>query len=446
MSQAISDPSAAKIRRNELFSMTWPMLLGVVSLMSFQLADSIFIARLGIDPLAVIGLTIPIYQVFIGVQVGIGIATTALISQLLGANKQDEAVRLAGVIVSVGASIIAALGFSIWLSRYVILEQLGGDTALRPLVDEFWSVWLFSALTGAVLYFGYSICRAHGNTMLPGSCMVITSLLNIALDPLFIFTFNLGLAGAAWASIASFGVGCILVYPKILTKHWLSFIDITVDFLKQLSSVMSIAVPAILSQLLPALAAIAATSLVARYGTESIAAWGLGIRVEFFSLILVLAMTMSLPQMIGRRFGEQNFDEIKALLRLAIQTVMIWQLALAVVLYVFSEQISFLLAANEALSEELSWFIIFIPISYAPLGVCMLLVSSANAISQAFSGLIISFVRLFICYLPCLAIGAEFGELKGLMMGVAVGNLLAGLSAWMLYKKAFIRAQKKGSV
>ncbi|WP_255376054.1 MATE family efflux transporter, partial [Oleiphilus sp. HI0080] len=68
--------------------MTWPMLIGIISLMSFQLVDSVFIARLGVAPLAVVGFTIPIYQLFIGIQVGIGIATTALISQLLGANKE----------------------------------------------------------------------------------------------------------------------------------------------------------------------------------------------------------------------------------------------------------------------------------------------------------------------------------------------------------------------
>jgi putative MATE family efflux protein len=438
-----SEQDAAPLRRKELFSMTWPMLLGIVSLMSFQLADSMFIARLGIAPLAVIGLTIPIYQVFIGVQVGIGIATTALISQLLGAKKNEEAVRLAGVIVAIGASAIAIIALCIWLARYQILEFLGGEASLRPLVDAFWSVWLISAFTGAFLYFGYSICRAHGNTMLPGSCMVLTSLLNIALDPLFIFTFELGLAGAAWASIASFGAGWLLVYPKVFKKHWLTFTHISVGLVEQCLKVMSIALPAMMSQLLPALASILATSLVAQYGTESIAAWGLGIRVEFFSLILVLAMTMSLPQMIGRRFGEKNFVEIQALLKLAIQVVFLWQIILAALLYSFSGQVSLLLAGNEAITEELSWFIIFIPISYAPLGVCMLLVSSTNAVSQAFSGLFISFVRLFICYLPFLALGAELGGLKGLMIGAAVGNVIAGICAWFLYKKAFAKAQKK---
>ena len=93
----------------ELFKMTWPMLLGIVSLMSFQLVDSIFIARLGVEPLAVIGFTIPIYQVFIGIQVGIGIATTALISQLLGAKKDERAKQLAGLIVCIGSAIFIVL-------------------------------------------------------------------------------------------------------------------------------------------------------------------------------------------------------------------------------------------------------------------------------------------------------------------------------------------------
>ncbi len=78
--QTITPPSLSR----QLFQMTWPMLFGVLSLMSFQLVDSAFIGQLGVLPLAAQGFTLPIQMIIIGIQVGLGIATTAVISRALG--------------------------------------------------------------------------------------------------------------------------------------------------------------------------------------------------------------------------------------------------------------------------------------------------------------------------------------------------------------------------
>ncbi len=87
----------------QLFSMTWPMLFGVLSLMSFQLVDSAFIGQLGILPLAAQGFTLPMQMVIIGLQVGLGIATTSLISRVLGADETLRAKQLGGLVVLTGA-------------------------------------------------------------------------------------------------------------------------------------------------------------------------------------------------------------------------------------------------------------------------------------------------------------------------------------------------------
>ncbi len=86
----LADQSLARA----LFSMTWPMLFGTVALMSFQLVDSIFISMLGMQPLAALGFTLPLQQLLIGVQIGIGIASTALISRALGADNPERAKHL----------------------------------------------------------------------------------------------------------------------------------------------------------------------------------------------------------------------------------------------------------------------------------------------------------------------------------------------------------------
>ncbi|WP_068454663.1 MULTISPECIES: MATE family efflux transporter [unclassified Oleiphilus] len=427
----------------ELVRMTWPMLIGIISLMSFQLVDSVFIARLGVAPLAVVGFTIPIYQLFIGIQVGIGIATTALISQLLGANKEQQAKELAGLIVLIGSVVFAVLALITWLFRAQIVQMLGGTPELMPYVDEFWAIWLVGAFFGAFVYFGYSICRANGNTLLPGFGMVATSLINIALDPLYIFVFDLGLAGAAWATLNSFFLGVLIIYPQIFKRGWMIFSHIFNNFVEKTRSILSIALPAMTSQLLPALSSMLATYLVASHGTESVAAWGMGIRVEFFSIILVLAMTMSLPPMIGKAYGAQDFGHIALLLKLAIKSLVIWQLGLAVILWLFEAPISQALTGNPQIAEIVGWYLMYIPASYALLGVCMLLVSASNAISRPMDGLKISVARLFICYVPCMYLGSIINDLPGLMVGAAAGNILAGIVSIWMFRRAFAQAKAK---
>lgn len=436
----LGNQASENSRARELFRMTWPMLIGVLSLMSFQLADSIYIARLGIEPLAIIGFTIPIYQIVIGFQVGIGIATTALISQLLGAKEEQEAHDLGGTILLVGTLIITVLCAVIWFFRAQILSLLGGEVRLLPLFSEFWAVWLVSAFCGAVLYFGYSICRAHGNTLLPGLGMILTSLLNIGLDPLFIFYFDLGLVGAAYASILSFAAGLVLVFPKVWSMKWLSFHASRLQLLDRCRKILNIATPAMLSQMLPSLAAMIATNVVAGYGTEAVAAWGLGVRFEFFSIIVILALTMSLPPMVGRLYGARDFEEINGLIKLAFKVTLCWQVFLALALALLATSFSQFMAGTPEVAAILNDFLVFIPISYALLGICMLSTSISNAIGQPSRALAISFCRLFVCFVPGILIGAHLGDLFGLIIGASVGNVAAGLLAWQLHRQGIKKA------
>ncbi len=436
----INKAPATKEQLGTLFSMTWPMLLGVLSLMSFQLVDSIFISRLGIAPLAVVGFTIPIYQVIIGIQVGIGIATTALISQRLGAEQDGDANQLASSVLIFGAILMVVLVLALWIFRADILALMDGDAALLPLLEEFWSVWLFAAFTGAFLYFGYSICRAHGNTLLPGVLMIITSLLNIALDPIFIFSLNFGLQGAAIATLVSFGFGIVIVYPRIIRQRWLGFTHHVAMVISHSKEIVSIALPAMVSQLMPSLAAIAATGLVAGYGTEAVAAWGLGVRIEFFSLVLVLALTMSMPPMIGRYYGGKNFDAINALVRLGVKVILLTQLVLALLIALVATPLSLFMADAEEVATLLELYLVFMPFSYSSLGVCILMVSMSNAVSQSMRALAISIIRLFVCYLPLLYLGSWLAGFTGIIAGGALGNLLAGWVAWNMFHAGIKKA------
>ncbi|KLV03379.1 Fis family transcriptional regulator [Photobacterium aquae] len=443
MREKIGEQCTDSALGHQLFKMTWPMMFGVLSLMSFQLVDSAFIGQLGILPLAAQGFTLPMQMVIIGLQVGLGIATTSLISRVLGQGDNERAKQLGGLVVVTGAISVFAICLLIWFVRAPILQLLSAPPEVYPVVDEYWPVWLLSSWTGAMLYFAYSLCRANGNTMLPGSLMVVTSVLNMGLDPLFIFTLDMGLVGAAWATVAAFGIGIVIVYPKVLGKHWMSMNWHDLDVPASMKELANIMAPAMLSQLLPPLSSMLATKLVAGFGAATVAAWALGSRMEFFAIVTVLALTMSMPPMVGRMLGNGDMPRIQALIKIAVKFVLLWQLAIAVLLYISSPWLSQMLASEKAVSDVLSVHLVWVPISLGPLGVCMLMVSICNALAMPMRALVISSLRLFVCFLPILWLGAQLLGLKGIFIGAMVGNVFAGVLAWVLYQQGVKRVAAK---
>jgi len=425
-----------------LYQMTWPMLFGVLALMSYQLVDAAWIAILGVDPLAALGFTLPVQQIIIGLQIGLGIATTAIISRTLGAENKQQAQQQGGLILLIGSSLLAVLSLLVWFARHLILDFLGADESLKPLIESFWLAWLLSAWIGAVVYLGYSQHRANGDTRFTGLMMVAVSSLNLILDPLFIFTFGWGLNGAAWATTAAFAVGGLFTFPRLWQRNLISLNFINLNRLAEIRGLFAMAAPATLSQLMPALASLLATGLVASFGIAAVAAWGLGARLEMFSIVIVLALTMSLPPLLGRFAGAKDWQSIEDLIRIAVRFIIIWQLAIAIIWLALSKPLTQLLTKDIEVSTLVMDYLLKLPFSYSGLGVCILMVSASNALGLPVRALIISILRLFVCYLPFLWLGAYLGGINSLFTGALVGNLFAGILAWQMYQQGLKKLRR----
>ena len=430
-----------------LWRQTWPMAIGVLALLGFQLVDSAFIARLGTAPLAAQSFTFPLSFLIIGIQVGMGIAIAALISRALGAGEEARAKRLSSLVLMAGGGVIGLLAILLWVFYVPIFQLLGADETTLAYIRIYWGPQLLSAWLGALLYFSYSVFRAHGDTRLPGKMMVLSSLVNLVLDPLLIFGIGewegWGLPGAAWATAIAFSVGLFVTTRKLLKRQWAAQEGLWPEARQSWRPFTGIAAPAMVSQLMPPLAAMLAISVVAGLGESEVAAWGLASRLETLSLMVILAMTMSLPPWLGRCYGAGDWGQIQQLMSLAIKVALLWQLGLGVLLALVAPWLAMALAGNPDVQSELTLLIRFLLPSYAALGVCMLVVSAGNALGWPLRAMLLSSARLFICYLPCLWLGSQFFGWWGLAAGAAVGNLLAGLMAWQVMRRILSRPHRQ---
>ena len=430
-----------------LWRQTWPMAIGVLALLGFQLVDSAFIARLGTAPLAAQSFTFPLSFLIIGIQVGMGIAIAALISRALGAGEEARARRLSSLVLMAGGGVIGLLAIALWIFYVPIFRQLGADETTLSYIRIYWAPQLLSAWLGALLYFNYSVFRAHGDTRLPGKMMVLSSIVNLVLDPLLIFGIGnwegWGLPGAAWATAIAFSVGLLVTTRKLLKRQWAAQQGLWQEAKQSWRPFTGIAAPAMVSQLMPPLAAMLVISVVAGLGESEVAAWGLASRLETLSLMVILAMTMSLPPWLGRCYGAGDWGQIQQLMTLAIKVALFWQLGLGIVLALGAPWLAMALAGNPDVQSELTLLIRFLLPSYAALGVCMLVVSAGNALGWPLRAMLLSSARLFICYLPCLWLGSQFFGWWGLAAGAAVGNLLAGFMAWLVMRRILSRPHRQ---
>lgn len=420
---------------SELFRKTMPMIMGVLSLMSFQLVDSAFIGQLGVMPLAAQGFTLPVQTVIMGLQVGFGVSATVLIGKALGAERERQARELAALIVVMGCLVIFSLCVLIYLFRHGILALLGASEDINVLIDSYWPWWLLSVWMGAFLYFQYSVCRSHGNTMLPGTMMMVASFTNMALDPLMMFVLGLGLKGAAIATALSFGLAIVIVARRVKREQWLEFQFVELNLKTVLPEIFHIQAPAMLSQMMPSVSALMATKLLATFGTTAVAAWALGFRFEMFAIVVVLALTMALPPMISRAWGAGDLERIEGLVKIALMFVLGWQLVIAIMAWLVSEPLANLMTNHQEVSNLLQQYLALVPFSLGALGSCMLLVSVSNALGKSYAALTISIVRLFALYLPCIWIGSRLNGISGIYMGAFIANLLAGGFAFLRYRK-----------
>ncbi|WP_341663848.1 MATE family efflux transporter [Vibrio sp.] len=416
---------------------TLPLTVGMFAIMLVQLVDSVFIGLLGLNELAVHGITLPFQAAIIGVQVGIGVAATSIISQACGANNRVQSTSTATISVLVGTVFISLICFILWLLESSILKAFTApditEKQLNTLADIFsfyWPFWLLSTVSVAALYLLTCIYRANDDTKTTGRMFLLASIINLVLDPILIFELDMGIIGAAIASTIGYVSCAFYMLIKAKKNGWLNSVSACFKTLQFMIALVRMSSATTLNQLLPSVSAFICMLLISRISTDSIAFWSLFARLESFLLVFTLALTMSVPPMIGRYLGEKKHREIELALTSASRFLILFNLVLALALSLNAWWIIPLLS-NEAIIQ--SWFSLAVwvlPFSYAPLGLCMLVVSVFNALGEPKLALKVSLARLFIFYVPAILLGSSTGNIINVVYSAFIANTLAGAYAW----------------
>lgn len=434
----LSDPVGSTLR-----NMTIPMIYGMVLLMTFNLVDTFFVSMLGTQPLAAISFTFPITFTVISLTIGLGIGTSAVIARALGKGDNSSAKDSGTASMYLTGAIVGLLSYVGYLFGDEIFILLGASKELLPLIHEYMDIWFLGSICLIGPMIGNAILRASGDTKSPSIIMGSAGLINAVLDPIFIFGLGpipaMGIQGAAIATLISWLFGLFYVLHILIKQRQLIHgkIPSFKCLLNSSRGILKIGLPAAGANMLTPISAAVLTAIVAKYGDAAVAAFGVGTRIESIACLVVLAMSMTLPPFISQNFGAGNMQRVEDAYRTSVKFVMVWQVLIYVLLVLAAPVIADVFSKEEAVADVIKLFIWVLPLGYGLQGIIILTNSSFNALHKPMVALVLSIIRLFVCYVPLAYIGSVYYGLEGFFVGGLIGNLLMAGISYRLFTKQF---------
>ncbi len=436
--------------------LAWPLIASMLLIFLNNIIDSIWVAGLGPGPLAAIGYVTPLFMVLVGFGNGIGAGATSLISRYIGAEKKDDANNAAihSAILSVVISLVLTVFFLLVLES--LLKIMGASEVMGYAMDYGMIIFAFTAPILIPPIFGGAF-RAEGDIKRATLPIAMVAIVNMILDPIFIYVFGWGISGAALATGLAPFVGLFMMLYWIFIKKdtYLSYNrkDFHNNF-KMYKDILVVGIPASLEQLIMAALAVTVNYMLTLVsGSVAVAVYTAGWRIISLGLLPAIGVGTAAITVAGVAYGAKKYENIRTACRYSVKLGLISSIIVCILLFVFANQVAFIFSYSEASSHLEPLIASFIQlmclfILYVPFG------ASAGNVFQGLGKGTTSFILttfrefvLVLIFAYLLGFVFNMGE-RGIYYGMLLGGFLGSVIAYgyiELYVDRLIKGKVKGS-
>lgn len=302
-----------------LMTLSLPIMINNLIQTLYNLVDGIWVSKISSVHFAATAFVFPVNFLFIAIGIGVSVAGTSILSQMVGADREDQAREYAAQLI--GISVLLSLAFSIFgvAATPWIVRAMGGTGDLAVYSNIYLRITFLDLPFLFLFYNINSIRNAQGDTVTPTVLSGISAILNMILDPIFIFTFGWGIAGAAWATLLSrallsvYGIRLIMGDENPLRPDFKGF-----KFNRHILSELSrIGFPAAIGQSGAAFGFIILNGFIVSYGTATMAAFGMVNRITSLIMQPAMGIGAALTAVIGQNIGARLYDRVRESFRKA---------------------------------------------------------------------------------------------------------------------------------
>lgn len=429
-----------------LFTLAWPIIMANILQTAYQLIDTFWLGRLGANAVAAVSISFPILFLVLSLGAGLTLAGTVIVSQFKGANDKkmiDFTASQTVIIVFLISILLAFLGY-IGASPLMNLVGAGpeilNDSVTYFQVSSFGFVFLF------MFFVFQSLMRGIGNVLLPMYIVLGTVLLNLVLDPIFIFGYGniegYGVAGAAIASIITQGLSAaaglfILFRGKQGIKIKLSCMKLEFRWVKRM---FELGIPASLEQSSRAAAMTVMVMLVTSFGSEIVAAYGIGARILSLVIVPSIGMGIATTTLVGQNIGAGQIKRAERIGDLSVKIAFFGLTGVGLVLFIFAETLTAFFVPNDLqVIKDGARFIRIMSLSFGLLGVQQVLNGVFNGTRFTQASMLISIFSLWMIRFPVAFVLSAKTDLsfEGIWWAFPISNLIAAMVAFAYYKTGY---------
>ncbi|MEE9321270.1 MAG: MATE family efflux transporter [Granulosicoccus sp.] len=413
--------------------MSFTASIGLMSIFAVDFVDMIFIAKLGNAALAAaVGYAGALLFFTTSISIGFSIAAGALVARALGARKTEQAREFATTVLFFGLVVSVLVVVLVYALMPALLDFLGAEGDTKTMAMKFLSIIIptMPVMMGAMI--ASAILRAHGDARRAMLATLAAGVVNAIIDPVLIFGFNLGLEGAAIASVISrLTLLTMALLPAIRVYN--GFAPLSVRLLKRdFQQMGAIAAPAVLANVATPVGAAIVTREMARFGTDAVAGMAVIGRLTPVAFAVVFALSGAVGPIIGQNFGAGLHVRVRGAFVAALQFMCVYVLVVALLLFLMRGVIA---SAFDASGDTLMLIMLFCgPLALAWFFNGVIFVGNAafNNLGHPIYSTWINWGRSTLGTWPFVMIGGAYFGAAGILIGQAAGGIFfAGIAVWL---------------
>lgn len=409
-----------------LFKLGIPMVISLLVAALYNVVDTYFVSGLGKEAVAAVSVAFPIQLIFLGIGLTFGAGAGSYISRLLGGNNKKEAsiVATVALISSAILGIITAIALFCYLEG--VLKFMGAIPSIMKISKSYTGIFIVGGILGTVNVTLGNLAVAQGAAKISLKAMIVGSISNMILDPIFIFGLNLGVRGAAIATLIARVITSLmyLIYfigDKNLIEIKLPNFKPTFAIYKE---VLKIGISMLILQILQTISISKISYAASFYGEEAIAAMGIVLRIVTLGTNVVFGYMKGLQPLAGFNYGAKNYERVREAIKASIKWTNVFCVLWTVIVYIFAPSILSIFGTDEnvlniampALRAALIMFITFgFQFTYSTLYL---------STGKALGGVFLNSLRQGIVFIPIILLLPKFMGLNGVIYAQTISDLI----------------------
>lgn len=436
--------------RKAIWKLSGHLIIAMLLMSTYNLVDAIWVSGLGGEALAAIGFVTPLYMILVGLSNGLGAGAASTISRCIGARDRrkmnNSAIHV--IILTIIISAIITLILEFFLGDLLLV--LGAKDAINLAIVYGRIVFagtFFMLFNGAA----YGILRGEGDTQRTMYAMIISSIINMILDPILIYLMGLGIGGAAWATLASqFIVSALLLYWFLQKRD--TFTRLSLEYYKADSriarSILEVALPASVEFLvISGGVAILNIILVTVAGTDAVAVYSAGWRIVMIGLVPIISIGTGTITVAGVAYGARKYKNLSIAHNYSIKLGILIATFVSVLTFILAPYISRIFTYSPRtghLAPVITEFLRVMCLFYIFMPPGLMSNSIFQGVGKGITSLILTVIRqlLFIViFAYLLAICFGLGQ-AGVWWGIVAGDIVGSMIAYIWARLYIQRLQK----